>query len=76
MAMVAIPIQTCTSCADEWLLDGETGFLVKPNDIESIKAAVMRVVNSSFDCEHARSKNYKVIESRYDPINLSAMAST
>jgi glycosyltransferase involved in cell wall biosynthesis len=32
MAMGAIPIQTCTSCADEWIINGEAGFLVEPND--------------------------------------------
>jgi glycosyltransferase involved in cell wall biosynthesis len=76
MAMGAIPIQTSTSCADEWVLDGETGFLVEPNDAESIKAAVISVVNSSFDSDSARLKSYQVIESRYDPMKLSALAST
>lgn len=37
MAIGAIPIQTCTYCADEWVLDGETRFLTAPNETESIK---------------------------------------
>jgi len=76
MAMGAIPIQTCTSCADEWVLNGETGYLVEPNDTASIKAAVISILESNFDSNHARSENYKVIESRYDPIKLRAIAST
>jgi glycosyltransferase involved in cell wall biosynthesis len=74
MAMGAIPIQTCTSCADEWVLEGETGFLVEPNDTEAIKAAIISVLKSNFDSHHARGENYKVIESRYDPIQLGAIA--
>ena len=76
MAMGAIPIQTCTSCADEWVIDGETGFLVEPNDTESINAAVVSVLESNFDSDHARSENYKVVESRYNPDMLSAIAFT
>jgi len=76
MAMGAIPIQTCTSCANEWVLDGKTGFLVEPNDTESIKAAVISVLESNFDSDRARSENYKVVESRYDPDMLSAIAFT
>jgi len=74
MSMGAIPIQTCTSCADEWFLDGKTGFLVEPNDSESINAAVISVLESNFDSDRARSENYKVVESRYNPDMLSAIA--
>ena len=76
MAMGAIPIQACTSCADEWVLDGKTGVLVEPNDTESINAAVISVVESNFDSDRARSENYKVVESRYNPDMLSAIACT
>jgi glycosyltransferase involved in cell wall biosynthesis len=76
MAMGAIPIQTRTSCADEWVLDGGTGFLIVPNDTRSLKEAVIAIAHSSFDSEHARLENYKVIESRYDPAKLSAIALT
>ena len=76
MAMGAIPIQTCTSCADEWVIDGETGFLVEPNDTESIKTAVISILKSNFDSDRARSENHKVIETRYDPVKLGAIAVT
>ena len=30
MAMGSFPIQTCTACADEWIIDGKSGFIVQP----------------------------------------------
>jgi len=74
MAMGAIPIQTCTSCADEWLIHGETGFLVEPNDNNSVKKAVSLILKSNFDTTSAREKKYRSIEARYDPVKLGNIA--
>jgi len=41
MSCGAFPIQTDTSCADEWIAPGETGFLVSPNDTEAISRALL-----------------------------------
>ena len=38
MAMGAFPIQSNTACADEWFTDGVGGFLVDPNDVDTIAA--------------------------------------
>ena len=32
MVMGAFPIQSCTACADEWIVEGETGLIVPPED--------------------------------------------
>lgn len=75
MAMGAIPIQTNTSCAEEWISDQETGFLITPNDTEAIKAAVLRILRTDFQVDLARLTNYRVIEERYNPEQLSRIAS-
>jgi glycosyltransferase involved in cell wall biosynthesis len=36
MAMGSLPIQTHTACANEWIVDGESGFIVSPDDPEQI----------------------------------------
>jgi glycosyltransferase involved in cell wall biosynthesis len=74
MAMGAIPIQTTTSCAAEWITNNKTGFLIEPFDTQAIKAAVTSVVNSEFDVEFARRENYAVIDNRYDPEKLKITA--
>jgi glycosyltransferase involved in cell wall biosynthesis len=75
MAMGSIPIQTCTSCADEWLVDGETGFLVEPNDKLAIQSALASILESNFNTNSAREKNYQTIQARYDPVALGEIAS-
>lgn len=74
MAMGAIPIQTNTSCAEEWIVNNRTGFLIEPFDKEAIKSAILSVLNSQFDTDFARSENYSVIDRRYDPSQLSLVA--
>jgi glycosyltransferase involved in cell wall biosynthesis len=74
MSMGAIPIQTCTSCADEWIRDKETGFIVEPSDVDMIQEAVLAIVRGNFDASEARSRNFKIIESRYDLETLKKIA--
>jgi hypothetical protein len=74
MAMGAIPIQTDTSCADEWIVDRRTGFLIKPNETDLLSSALLSIVNSEFDSEYARRENYKTVEARYDPQELGQIA--
>src|SRR5262249_3421113 len=44
VTMGSFPIQSHTSCANEWLEHGKTGFLVHPEDPEEVEAAIRRVV--------------------------------
>jgi glycosyltransferase involved in cell wall biosynthesis len=74
MAMGAIPIQTNTSCAEEWIEDQETGFLITPNDTEKIKESVLKILSGEFDSDFARETNYRVIDDRYNPNSLSRIA--
>jgi glycosyltransferase involved in cell wall biosynthesis len=74
MAMGAVPIQTDTSCADEWIVDKQTGFLIRPYDTDLLSSALLAIVSSEFDSDYARKENYKVIEERYDPQKLGHIA--
>jgi glycosyltransferase involved in cell wall biosynthesis len=74
MAMGAIPIQTCTSCADEWITNAETGFIVPTNDVLALRSAVLEIVKGGFDSTQARLKNFNVIEKRYDANKLKSTA--
>lgn len=74
MANGAIPIQTCTSCADEWVERGKSGFILGPEDKHGLADAITAIVRGSFNVEYARQLNYEVVSRQYDPDNLKAIA--
>jgi hypothetical protein len=45
MAMGAFPIQTNTSCGDEWIEDGTTGKLIEPNQMEVVNSLRLALNN-------------------------------
>ena len=40
----AFPIQSNTSCADEWIINGKSGFIVPPEDAEVIATALRKAI--------------------------------
>jgi glycosyltransferase involved in cell wall biosynthesis len=60
MVMGAFPIQSCTSCADEWIVDGQTGFIVPPEDPEPIAAAIRRAVSENSLVDSAAERNARL----------------
>jgi hypothetical protein len=44
MVMGVFPIQSCTACANEWIEDGKSGFIVPPEDPHIIATALRRAV--------------------------------
>ena len=66
MVMGAFPIQSCTSCADEWVVDGETGLIVPPEDPEAIAVAIRRAVSDDELVKKAAELNAKVAQERLD----------
>jgi len=66
MVMGAFPIQSCTSCADEWIVDGESGILVPPEDPEPIAAALRRVVADDTLVDRAADINARAAAERLD----------
>jgi len=64
--MGTFPIQSCTACADEWIVDGESGFIVPPEDPEPIAAAIRRAVSDDALVDRAAELNAKVARERLD----------
>jgi len=64
MAMGCFPIQSCTSCADEWFTDGETGLIVPPEDPTIIALAIRRAVSDDALVDRAAEINAKVIQQK------------
>ena len=65
MAGGAFPIQTSTSCADEWIVNGVSGFLVDPS-IESICQALLAASSDDDLVDKASQINLRVARKRLD----------
>lgn len=63
MAMGAFPIQTNTSCADEWIEDGVTGKLIEPNQ-EAVKNSLLQALNNDSLVDQASLLNRQKIETK------------
>lgn len=74
MVMGSFPIQSCTSCADEWIVDGETGMLVPPEDPEIVEMAIRRALRDDDLVNSAAEKNFRLAEERLDWKKLKEMA--
>lgn len=53
IALGAFPIQSNTSCADEWIIDGETGFIVPPEDPEILASALRKAISDDHLVDNA-----------------------
>lgn len=66
MIMGSFPIQSNTSCLNEWVRDGETGLLVPPEDPEAVAAAIRRAVADDGLVDRAAEVNARVAAERLD----------
>jgi glycosyltransferase involved in cell wall biosynthesis len=66
MALGSFPIQANTSCGDEWIRDGETGFLVSPHDVAGLAEVIRRAVTDDALVDAAWAANRAVVEARWD----------
>ena len=64
MVAGAFPIQTNTSCADEWIVDGSTGIIVDAADLDGIAAAVRRALTDDALVDAAAAANHEVAIAR------------
>jgi hypothetical protein len=64
MAMGSFPIQSCTACANEWIQDGVTGFIVPPEDPEIIEKALREALLNDELVDSALLENFKTINCR------------
>jgi hypothetical protein len=66
MAMGAFPIQTNTSCCEEWFVSGETGFAVAPDDYDTICARFLQALTDDHLVDYAAQTNLTIVRSRLD----------
>lgn len=66
MVMGSFPIQSNTSCFDEWIEDGRTGILVHPEDVEGIAAALRRALSDDLLVDRANEENALTAAERLD----------
>jgi hypothetical protein len=62
----AFPIQSCTSCASEWIDDGVGGIIVPPEDPEVIARAIRRALADDALVDEAARSNRKTAMERLD----------
>jgi hypothetical protein len=66
LVMGAFPIQSCTSCADEWIKEGEMGFIVPPEDPEPVAEAIRKAVMDHGLVDRAAERNASLARERLD----------
>ena len=74
MMMGSFPIQSWTACADEWIEDGRTGFLVPPDDPEAVEAAIRNVLADDGLVDLAAEENLRTATLRLDQERIRPMA--
>ncbi len=64
MIMGSFPIQSDTSCANEWLQHGSSGFIVPPEDPVEVAAAIRRALSDDDLVDRAAEINLEVARQR------------
>ena len=64
MAMGSFPIQTCTACADEWIVDGESGFIVSPDKPDEIAEKIAEALRDDDLVDRGAQINEETIRDR------------
>ena len=66
MSMGAFPIQTSTSCADEWISPGRSGFLIRSLDADEVSRALKLALDDDVLVDEAAEFNKQVIKTKAD----------
>ena len=64
MSMGAFPIQTSTSCAEEWVIDGKSGFLIQEIARDTVAAAIRAALSSDSLVDNAQQTNLQTIQDK------------
>jgi glycosyltransferase involved in cell wall biosynthesis len=72
MSMGAFPIQTSTSCADEWLVDGISGIIIHDITSKSVSDALIRALSDDGLVDGAQQPNLQKINQGADSTILRA----
>jgi glycosyltransferase involved in cell wall biosynthesis len=74
MAMGAFPIQTDTSCCEEWIIDGVNGYSVPVDDIEVISEKIQSALANNAMVDNASRMNLAIIDERLNNETLTRHA--
>lgn len=74
MAMGAFPIQTNTSCCNEWIKDGESGFEIPADDVTIIADRLRQAAIDDNLVDRASEMNWETVSTRLDQSLLKAKA--
>jgi glycosyltransferase involved in cell wall biosynthesis len=66
MALGTFPIESNTSCADEWIINGENGFIVQPEDPHRVAEAIRIAVKNDNLINRSAEVNYRIAQNRID----------
>lgn len=66
MAMGAFPIQTNTSCCNEWIKDGESGFSIPADDIQVIANRIRQAITNDKLVDDAADINWLLVCKKLD----------
>jgi hypothetical protein len=66
MVMGTFPIESNTSCANEWITHGETGFIVPPEDPEPVARAIRKAIQDNSLINQSAEINYRIAQKRFD----------
>ncbi len=64
MVMGSFPIQSCTACADEWIVHGISGMIVPPEDPDIIEMAIRTALSDDDLVDNASVTNWQVALNR------------
>lgn len=74
MALGTFPIQTCTSCAKEWITHGQSGFIVDHDDPEKLSQYILETLNNDDLVTQAAEANWKTIQARASYEHIAQVA--
>jgi len=66
MVMGAFPIQSDTSCADEWITNGKSGFIVPAEDTAIIAKKILQALEDDKLVDNAAEINSRTVKERLD----------
>ena len=74
IVMGSFPIQSWTSCGNEWIEDGKTGILVPPEDPDIIEKAMRKALVNDDLVDSAALINWKLAQDKLDAKQLKKKA--
>lgn len=70
MVMGSFPIQSCTACADEWIVHGISGMIVPPEEPAIIESAIRAALLDDVLVNSASETNWQTAVARLDSKSL------